>query len=130
MKKIYALLICSFLLKIEKIQAQQIKNNSDTCNKTFLLYPPENIKFTVQDLGRCQLYRKNGTKVSKIKVWEIHDAFIVFEKGGNLHDIMKDEIDKIETELRPRMRKDYGGTITLSIVFDKTTKKGSLIYAP
>ena len=51
---------------------------------------------TVPDLGKGTLYLKENRIIKNIRIREVKAYWIVYEKDGNLHDKMMDEITWIE----------------------------------
>ena len=47
-------------------------------------------------LKKGTIFLKEDRIIKNVRLMQIKDIFIVYEKDGNLHDVMKDEIKRIE----------------------------------
>jgi hypothetical protein len=50
----------------------------------------------LKNLNKGTIFLKENRIIKNIHLIQINDLFIVYEKEGNLHDLMKDEINRIE----------------------------------
>lgn len=47
--------------------------------------------------GKCTISMKNSSSVKEADIWKIHANKIEYMKNGSLHDVMKDQVERIET---------------------------------
>jgi hypothetical protein len=80
----------------------------------FLTY--ENRWVPLEKIGKCVIYTKDHLKIKKATLVELKPKYITFMYDGNLHDIMKDEISRIETSMEVPLM--YSTTSYYFILFD------------
>ena len=73
------------------------------------------VKVLQNQYGEGRMVLKDRSIYKKIKIHQIHDLWIVYIKNGSTHDMMKDQIDRIEygTKKQAALKFDENGKIKI-----------------
>ncbi len=75
------------------------------------------VKILQNEYGEGRMILNDKSVYKKVKIHQIHDLWIVYIKNGSTHDMMKDQIDRIEygREKKAILRFDDNGIIKIHI---------------